>query len=95
MTQEEYYDQALILARIGALEVLDVNDAAVMLRITPDRVRHLASERKIPHYRNRNNMRLYFRKRDLEAWMAAERIPTIAETEAVAVTKVVTQRKRL
>lgn len=93
MSQEEYYARSLAIQRMHAKNVLDVDDVAVMLDITADRVRHLANNRKIPHYKGANG-KLYFRKSEIEDWQTTHRIPTDDEITAQGVTRCATNRKR-
>lgn len=93
MSKEEFYTQSLAIQRMQAKNVLDVDDLAVMLDITPDRVRHLANGRKIPHYKGANG-KLYFKKSEIEDWQTAHRIPTDDEITAQGVTRCATNRKR-
>jgi len=67
---------------INGKDALNVSECAIFLGITPSRVRHLASERDIPHYKRGGKM--YFSKQELQDWMLAERIPTNKEIEAIA-----------
>ena len=56
MSNEEYYTQSLALRRIATLNILEVDDLALMLRVTADRIRHMVSDRLIPHYKRGNRV---------------------------------------
>lgn len=49
-------------------ETLDVNETAEFLRISPWTVRDMVRTKSIPHYRIRS--RIFFRKREIEKWVA-------------------------
>lgn len=85
MSNEEYYTQSLALRRIARLNILEVDDLALMLRVTADRIRHMVSDRLIPHYKRGN--RVYFKKSEIEQWQTSHRIPADEEITAKAVTR--------
>ncbi|MCM1166399.1 MAG: helix-turn-helix domain-containing protein [Ruminococcus sp.] len=92
MTQSEYYEQSIAIQRIGALSVLDVEDLAVMLRVTADRIRHMISDKLIPYHKSGN--RVYFRKSEIEDWQTRNRIPTAEEIESQAATRCAVNRNK-
>lgn len=67
---------------INGKDALNVEETAFLLGVTPGRIRHLASDREIPHYKRGG--KLYFSKHELFSWMLDERIPTNKEIEAIA-----------
>lgn len=93
MSQEEYHAQSIALKRIAALNVIDVEDVAVILKISPDRVRHMTNARILPHYKGENG-KLYFKKSEIEDWQTKNRIATDSEITAQSVTRCATNRKR-
>jgi hypothetical protein len=52
------------LTLLGAKNVLNVNDVALLLGYKPKTVRNMVDE--IPHYRNGHG--IWFKKEDIEAW---------------------------
>lgn len=90
MSKEEYYAQSLAIQRIGAKNVLNVEELSVMLDISANRVRHLTSSRAIPHYKC--NGKLYFKKSEIEDWLTTHRVSTDAEITKNAVTQCATSR---
>lgn len=90
MSMEEYYAQSLALKRIASLNILEVDDLAMMFRVTADRIRHMVSDRIIPHYKRGN--RVYFKKSEIEEWQTKHRIPADDEITAKAVTHCATKR---
>jgi excisionase family DNA binding protein len=71
---------------LGAKDVLNVEEAAMLLGYTPKSVYALTYQRLIPYYKSKG--KLYFRKAELEAWMTENRIATKKEIETQAATYV-------
>lgn len=85
---KEQLDRIEKLVRVGAKEVLNVEEAALMLRVSKSRVYHLVSSREIPHYKNGKNV--LFKKSEIEEWLLRDRIPTNNEIDSKAATYVAT-----
>lgn len=77
----ERIERLLIL---GTKDVFNMHELALFLDISEDRIRHLVCERKIPHYKQ--GSRTFFKKKDIENWQTAVRIPTNEEIENKATT---------
>lgn len=92
MAPHDYYLHSLAIQRIGVLNVLNVEDTATMLGITPDRVRHLAAKREIPFYKR--NGKLWFKKSEVEEWLTSHRVASDDEITVNAVTQCAINRKR-
>lgn len=75
-----------LLLRIGITNVLDVEDVALLIKRSADRVRRMVNAREIPHYKNEQG-RITFRKSEIEEWRSQGiRIPTTTEIHQQAVT---------
>lgn len=75
-----------LLLRISMVEVLDVQDVALLIKKSENRVRHMCADREIPHYKNEQGQ-ITFRKSEIEEWRAqGTRIPTTTEIHQQAVT---------
>jgi excisionase family DNA binding protein len=77
------------LERLEALltmqkEVLSLGEAARYLDMSDDRLRRLARERSVPHYKQ--GRKLYFKRSELDDWRCSSPVPTIERTTAEAVT---------
>lgn len=73
-----------LLLRIRQSEALNIVEAALLLGLSVSRVRRLAFDRVLPHYKMRG--RLFFKKSEITQIPAyAQRVPTNEETEAEAV----------
>lgn len=79
-----------ILARLDRIErlqelavktVLTIEDVSTLTGLSTSRIRALCSSRDIPHYKQGS---LYFKRKEVEDWMTANRRPTRAETESKA-----------
>ena len=88
---KEQLDRIEKLVRVGAKEVLNVEEASLMLRVSKSRVYHLVSSREIPHYKNGKNV--LFKKSEIEEWLLRDRIPTNNEIDSKAATYVATHKK--
>lgn len=58
-------------------DMLDVEDAATFLRVSPGRLRCMASEGTVPYYKAEK--RIYFSRKELEAMRQRNRHASIAE----------------
>lgn len=85
ITVEERLERIERLILIGAKEVLDAREVAIMLNLSEERVRHLVCARDIPFYRN-DRKKICFRKSEIESWQTQTKVPTNAEIEARAAT---------
>ena len=79
-----------ILARLDRIErlqelavktVLTVKEVCTLTGLSESRIHALCSSRDIPHYKQGKT---YFKRKEVEDWMTANRQPTRAETESKA-----------
>ena len=68
-------------ARLGAKNILTIDDAVLLTGLSKDRLYTLTSQQAIPHY---EQGKLYFKRSELEGWLTQHRIPTKAETQSKA-----------
>ncbi len=88
---KEQLDRIERLVRVGAKEVLNVEEVALMLGVSKSRVYHLVCSRDIPHYKNGKSV--LFKKSEIEDWQLRDRIPTNEEIDIKAATYVATNKK--
>ena len=88
MGVEERLERIERLLLLGSKEVLNTSEIALLLGISESRVRHLTSAKKIPHYKQGN--KIYFRKKEIEAWQLQSRVPTDDEIRSRGTTYAVT-----
>lgn len=88
---KEQLDRIERFVRVGAKEVLNVEEVALMLGVSKSRVYHLVSSRDIPHYKNGKSV--LFKKSEIEDWQLRDRIPTNKEIDIKAATYVATNKK--
>ncbi len=91
MNIDERLERIERLMVIGSKAVLDTKEAALLLNISESRVRHLVSERNIPHYKQ--GRATYFKKSEIEQWQLQHRIPTNDEIRKQAVNYTALNRK--
>lgn len=84
MNIEQRLERIERLLIIGSKEVLTTSDVALLLNISESRVRHLASAREIPYYKQ--GSRTFFKKSEIEEWQLSQRIPTNKEIKRRATT---------
>lgn len=82
-----------LLLRLAVVEVLDVQDVALLIKKSESRVRHMCADREIPHYKNKQGQ-ITFRKSEIEKWRSrGTRIATAAEIEQQAHTHCALNRR--
>lgn len=84
MSIEQRLERLERIMLIQFKNVLNVDEVAMILSVSTDRVRHLVSARKIPHYKQGN--RTFFKKSEIEDWQLSDRIPTSDEINSKAAT---------
>lgn len=65
------------LVVVAAKQALSTSDVALLLDVSPDRVRHLCMERAIPYYKQ--GTRNYFDKDEITQWQLQNRVATKQE----------------
>lgn len=90
MGVEERLERIERLLLLGSKEVLNTSEIALLLGISESRVRHLTCAKKIPHYKQGN--KIYFRKKEIEAWQLQSRVPTDDEIRSRGTTYAVTHK---
>lgn len=84
MSADDRLERIERLILLSAKEALTVSEAALMLGLSVDRVRHLTQEKELPYYKQ--GKRTYFKKSEIEDWMLKERVPTNSEINSQATT---------
>lgn len=84
------------LLMISMKNVYDVKEMALILGITPRHVRLLASQQKLPHYRDGDHKgsAIYFKKEDVEKHLTRYKIPSADEIEREAANYCATHNKK-
>ena len=77
LTQLDRIERYSLLA---AKSVLNVEEAAMYLGMSPSYVYKLTMRNQIPYYKP-NGKVVYFKKDELEAWMTQNRVATAEETK--------------
>lgn len=90
MGVEERLERIERLLLLGSKEVLNTSEIALLLGISESRVRHLTNAKKIPYYKQGN--KVYFRKKEIEAWQLQSRVPTDDEIRSRGTTYAVTHK---
>lgn len=95
MTSDEMMQQMMArleriekLTLIGAKNTLDLQEAVLYTGYSEGHIYRLTSERRIPHFKE--SRKLYFDKKELDAWMQKQRILTVDEIDSKASTYVAT-----
>jgi excisionase family DNA binding protein len=95
MTSEEMMQQMMArleriekLTLIGAKNTLDLQEAVLYTGYSEGHIYRLTSERRIPHFKE--SRKLYFDKKELDAWMQKQRVLTVDEIDSKASTYVAT-----
>ncbi|WP_418176970.1 helix-turn-helix domain-containing protein [Alistipes putredinis] len=90
MGVEERLERIERLLLISSKEALNTSEVALLLDISESRVRHLTCAKKIPHYKQGN--KIYFKKKEIEAWQLQSRIQTNDEIKSRGTTYAVTHK---
>lgn len=81
------------LALLGAKNVLNVEDLALLTGLSKSHIYKLVWAKKIPYYKNEGGKLTFFKKSEIEEWLCANRVPTMAEVEQQAIAYCVTNKK--
>jgi excisionase family DNA binding protein len=89
---QERFDRLETLIGTSGKEVLNFQEAAHFLDVSASHLYKLTSQGIVPHSKPQGK-KLYFSKRELEAWLLSKPIQTREALEARAITHVVTKQK--
>lgn len=68
-------------------DVMNTNEIAEYLGVTPGHIRKLVSNGEIPCYKSANSNRNYFKRSEIDDWRASNRRKTNLELQVEAATK--------
>ncbi len=91
MSIEKRLERIEALLSMSFKEVLSVKEVAALTGRSESRIRHLVSQREIPHYKNERGQ-VSFVKSEIDAWRLGTKIPTAAETNSLASTHIAISR---
>ena len=91
MSIEQRLERIEALISMSITEVLNVKEVAILIKKSESRVRHMVADRDIPHYKN-DKGQISFRKSEIEAWRLGQRVPTNAEVNSQAATRIAISR---
>lgn len=91
MSIEQRLERIEALMSMSVTEVLTVKEVAILIKKSESRVRHMVADRDIPHYKN-DKGQISFRKSEIEAWRLGQRVPTNAEMNSQAATRIAISR---
>lgn len=78
------------VATVFLKPVWDIEDCAIALKKSESRVRHMANDGILPHYKQ--NGSLYFKREEIQAWQTAHRKASKDEINSQASTYCATRR---
>lgn len=87
MTEEQFskiYGALVGCATLQAKEVLSVEDVKLLTGLSRCHIYKLVSMKKIPYYKDPSGRRVHFKKKEIEDWLCAYRVPTYEETAQIA-----------
>lgn len=76
------------ISLIGQKEVLDINEAALMMGLSKQTIYSMCRDRILPHYKSKGGKKSYFRKSELESWMLDTKVTTEQAIDAEAIKRV-------
>ena len=65
------------ISLIGQKEILEIDEAALMMGLSKQTLYTMCRNRAIPHYKSKGGKKSYFKKSDLTDWMLHERVDTL------------------
>lgn len=71
--------------------VWNIDELAVYLRLSCDRCSRLAKDRAFPSYKQ--NGRYYFKREEIEAWLTANRVSSVDDTNSAAALRALSHRR--
>lgn len=81
MTEFEELKRLII---IMGKDVLSTKEVALYMDVTPEHVRYLTSQGKIPHYHPKDTKGNYYRKSEIDAYLTGVRVDSQSEIKAEA-----------
>lgn len=84
MSIDERLQRIESLVLLSCKQALNTKDVALLLDISESRVRHLVSDRLIPHYKQ--GYKVFFKKSEIEDWMLEHHVKTTAQLKSEAAT---------
>lgn len=84
--------QPIIHTTPDVKEVLNLNQAAEYVSLSKSAIYKKTSQRNIPHFKQ--GKKLYFKRRELDAWLTDLKVSTNEEIEKEATNYINMQRKR-
>lgn len=91
MSIEQRLERIENLLAMTSKKVLSVKEVAALIGRSESRIRHLVSQREIPHYKN-DKGQVSFLRSEIEEWQLGQRIPTTTETDSLASTYIALKR---
>lgn len=76
------------ISLIGQKDVLDIDEAALMMGLSKQTIYSMCRDRTIPHYKSKGGKKSYFKKSELEEWMLDTRVTTVQAIDADAIKRV-------
>jgi excisionase family DNA binding protein len=76
------------ISLIGQKDVLDIDEAALMMGLSKQTIYSMCRDRTIPHYKSKGGKKSYFKKSELEEWMLDTRVTTVQTIDADAIKRV-------
>jgi excisionase family DNA binding protein len=73
------------ISLIGQKDVLDIDEAALMMGLSKQTIYSMCRDRTIPHYKSKGGKKSYFKKSELEEWMLDTRVTTVQTIDADAI----------
>ena len=82
------------LTLLGVKNVLTMKDVCLLSGLSKSHLYKLVWSKRIPYYKSEGGKNTYFKKEEIEQWLTAYRVPTMAETEQAAINQCVTNSKK-
>lgn len=90
-TIQQSLERIETLLSLRVKEVLSVKEVAALLGKSESRIRHMASGREIPHYKNSQG-KLSFLRKEIDDWLLGTKVLTNQELGIQASTRIALKR---
>jgi excisionase family DNA binding protein len=76
------------ISLIGQKEILDIDEAALMMGLSKQTLYTMCRNRTIPHYKSKGGKKSYFKKSELNDWMLDTKVTTARTVETESIRRV-------
>lgn len=76
------------ISLIGQKDILDIDEAALMMGLSKQTLYTMCRNRTIPHYKSKGGKKSYFKKSELNDWMLDTKVTTAQAVDTESIRRV-------